>query len=109
MRDLAKYAFNLSWALTLVGVDQVVNLVKPTQKSKGDVSAPITQVAANTVGIHLVRAPLQPTAEEADRKRPLLPHLMASGLTQILRRGCACPEVPEVKGRSGSGSEAPRS
>jgi len=96
MRELAKYAFNLSWALTLVGVDQVVNLVKPT-KIQGRCFAPITQVAANAVGIHLVRAPLQPTAEEADRKRTLLPHLMASGLTQILRRGCACPEVPELK------------
>ena len=87
MREPAKYAFSLLWALASLGLDQIINLVKPDQTPKGDVFAPITQGAANTVGIHLVRAPFQLTAEEADRQCPLLPHLVAPRLTQVLRRG----------------------
>jgi len=47
MRELAKSAFSFSWALSLLGVDQAISLVKPGQKTKGDVFAPITQVAVN--------------------------------------------------------------
>ena len=47
MRELAKSALSFSWALSLLGVEQAVNLFRPSQKDKDDVFAPITQVAVN--------------------------------------------------------------
>jgi hypothetical protein len=47
MRELTKSAFSFSWALSLLGVDQAINLVRPGQKSKGNAFEPITQVAVN--------------------------------------------------------------
>lgn len=47
MRELAKSAFSFSWALSLLGVDQAINLVRPGHKSKSNVFEPITQVAVN--------------------------------------------------------------
>jgi hypothetical protein len=47
MRELAKSAFSFSWALSLLGVDQAINLVRPGHKSTSDVFEPITQVAVN--------------------------------------------------------------
>lgn len=47
MREFTKSAVSFSWALSLLGVDQAMNLVRPGQKSKGNVFDPITQVAVN--------------------------------------------------------------
>src|SRR5215472_2124683 len=47
MRELAKSAFSFSWALSLLSLEQVVNLVRPGQKPKDDVFDPITQAAVN--------------------------------------------------------------
>jgi hypothetical protein len=47
MRELAKSVFSFSWAISLLGIDQAVNLVRPGQQSKGDVFTPIAQVAVN--------------------------------------------------------------
>lgn len=47
MRELAKSAFSFSWAISLLGAEQAVNLFRPGQKGKDDVFAPITQVAVN--------------------------------------------------------------
>ena len=47
MRELAKSVFSFSWAISLLGIDQAVNLVRPGQQSKGDVFTPIVQVAVN--------------------------------------------------------------
>jgi hypothetical protein len=47
MREVAKSAFSFSWALSLLGIEQAVNIFRPGQQGKGDVFGPITQVAVN--------------------------------------------------------------
>lgn len=47
MRELTKSAFSFSWALSLLGVDQAINLVRPGHKSTSSAFEPITQVAVN--------------------------------------------------------------
>ena len=47
MRDFTKSAFSFSWALSLLGVDQAINLVRPGKKSQGNVFEPITQATVN--------------------------------------------------------------
>jgi|SRR5579862_2171288 len=46
IRDLTKSAVSFSWALSLLGLKQAVNLVTPgRQQGGGDLFAPMTQVA----------------------------------------------------------------
>jgi hypothetical protein len=47
IRDLTKSALSLSWALSLLGAEQAIGLLQPGQQSRGDMLAPMTQVAAN--------------------------------------------------------------
>jgi len=45
IRDFTKSAMSFSWALSLLGVKQAVNMLRPGQQRGGDVFAPMTQVA----------------------------------------------------------------
>jgi hypothetical protein len=48
IRDFTKSAMSLSWALSLLGLKQAVNLVRPgQQQGGGDLFAPMTQVAVD--------------------------------------------------------------
>lgn len=47
IRDFTKSAFGFSWALSLLGLKQAVNLLRPNQQQGGDLFAPMTQVAVN--------------------------------------------------------------
>lgn len=49
IRDFTKSAMSLSWALSLLGLKQAVNLVRPGQQQPGggDLLAPMTQVAVD--------------------------------------------------------------
>lgn len=47
IRDLTKSALSLSWALSLLGAEQAINLLRPGQRNGGNMFAPMTQVAAN--------------------------------------------------------------
>lgn len=45
IRDLTKSAMSFTWALSLLGIKQAVNLARPGQQRGGDLFAPMTQVA----------------------------------------------------------------
>jgi len=47
MREFAKSALSFSWAISLLGLKQAVNLARPERQAKDDVFAPITQAAVN--------------------------------------------------------------
>ena len=47
IRDLAKSAVSFSWALSLLGVKQAVNMVRPGQPGGGDLFAPMARVAVD--------------------------------------------------------------
>lgn len=47
IRDFTKSALSFSWALSLIGLKQAGNLLRPNQQSGGDLLAPMTQVAVN--------------------------------------------------------------
>lgn len=47
LRDLTKSALSLSWALSLLGIKQAVNLVQPRQQPGGNVFGPLAQHAAD--------------------------------------------------------------
>jgi len=47
IRDFTKSALGFSWALSLLGLKQAVNLLRPNQQQGGDLLAPMTQVAVN--------------------------------------------------------------
>jgi hypothetical protein len=47
IRDFTKSALGFSWALSLLGLKQAVNLLRPNQQQAGDLLAPMTQVAVN--------------------------------------------------------------
>src|SRR5690348_12325327 len=47
IRDFTKSALGFSWALSLLGLKQAVNLLRPNQQQDGDLLAPMTQVAVN--------------------------------------------------------------
>jgi hypothetical protein len=48
IRDFTKSAMSLSWALSLLGLKQAVNMVRPgQQQGGGDLFAPMTQVAVD--------------------------------------------------------------
>jgi hypothetical protein len=47
IRDFTKSALGFSWALSLLGLKQAVNLLRPNQQQVGDLLAPMTQVAVN--------------------------------------------------------------
>jgi len=47
IRDFTKSALGFSWALSLLGLKQAVNLLRPNQQQTGDLLAPMTQVAVN--------------------------------------------------------------
>lgn len=46
IRDFTKSALSFSWALSLIGLKQAGNLLRPNQRG-GDLFAPMTQVAVN--------------------------------------------------------------
>ncbi len=45
IRDFTKSAMSFTWALSLLGIKQAVDLVRPGQQRGGDLFAPMTQVA----------------------------------------------------------------
>jgi hypothetical protein len=47
IRDLTKSALSFSWALSLLGAEQAINLVRAGQKNRGNVLEPMAQVAAS--------------------------------------------------------------
>lgn len=47
IRDFTKSALGFSWALSLLGLKQAVNLLRPNQHQGGDLLAPMTEVAVN--------------------------------------------------------------
>jgi len=47
IRDFTKSALGFSWALSLLGLKQAGNLLRPNQQQGGDLFAPMTQVAVN--------------------------------------------------------------
>jgi hypothetical protein len=47
IRDFAKSAISFSWALSLLGMKQAVNLMRPGQQRGGDLLGPMTQVAVD--------------------------------------------------------------
>src|SRR5215471_6755799 len=47
IRDFTKSALGFSWALSLLGLKQAVNLLRQNQQQGGDLLAPMTQVAVN--------------------------------------------------------------
>ena len=47
IRDFTKSALGFSWALSLLGLKQAGNLLRPNQQRGGDLLAPMTQVAVN--------------------------------------------------------------
>ena len=47
IRDLTKSALSFTWALSLLGAEQAVNLFRPGHQNRGNVFAPITQTAAS--------------------------------------------------------------
>jgi hypothetical protein len=47
IRDFTKSALGFSWALSLLGLKQAGNLLRPNQQQGGDLLAPMTQVAVN--------------------------------------------------------------
>ena len=47
IRDFTKSALSFSWALTLLGLKQAGNLLRPNQQRGGDLLAPMAQVAVN--------------------------------------------------------------
>ena len=47
LRDLTKSALSVSWALSLLGIRQAVNLVQPRQQPGGNVFGPLAQHAAD--------------------------------------------------------------
>src|SRR5438270_12796297 len=47
LRDLTKSALSFSWALSLLGAKQAVNLIQPRQRNGSNLFAPIAQVAAD--------------------------------------------------------------
>jgi len=47
IRDFTKSAMSFSWALSLLGMKQAVNLVRPGQQRDGNLLAPMTQVAVD--------------------------------------------------------------
>lgn len=47
IRDFTKSALSFSWALSLLGLKQAGNLLRPNQQQGGDLLAPMTQVAVN--------------------------------------------------------------
>ena len=49
LRDITKSAFSLSWAFSLLGVSQAVNLIRPGEKSRVNMFAPMSQVVADQI------------------------------------------------------------
>jgi hypothetical protein len=47
IRDFTKSAMSFSWALSLLGVKQAANLLRPAQQRGSDLLAPIIQVAVD--------------------------------------------------------------
>lgn len=47
IRDLTKSALSLSWACTLLGAKQAINLVQPGAQGRTNVFAPVAQAAAD--------------------------------------------------------------
>jgi hypothetical protein len=47
VRDVTKSALSLSWALSLLGLKQAIDLVQPQQQPQGDVFRPLAQVAVD--------------------------------------------------------------
>jgi hypothetical protein len=47
VRDVTKSALSLSWALSLLGIKQAIDLVQPQQQPRGDVFRPLAQVAVD--------------------------------------------------------------
>lgn len=47
IRDFTKSAMSFSWALSLLGMKQAINLFRPGQQRGGDLFAPMTQVAVD--------------------------------------------------------------
>jgi hypothetical protein len=45
IRDFTKSAMSFTWALSLLGIKQAVNMLRPGQQRGGDVFAPMTQFA----------------------------------------------------------------
>lgn len=45
IRELTKSALSFSWAMSLLGLKQAVNLGKPSQNGSNDLFSPVTQVA----------------------------------------------------------------
>jgi len=47
IRELTKSALSFSWALSLLGAEQAINLFRPGQQNRDNVFAPMAQVAAS--------------------------------------------------------------
>jgi hypothetical protein len=47
MREFAKSALSFSWALSLLGINNAVNMLRPERPKNADAFAPVTEVAVN--------------------------------------------------------------